>query len=101
MAWPNVYTYNFVSNPSFEQDLSGVSAVNGASFYQDTTLALYGSQSLLVSTPGNQSNEGVILPPGTVLASSTGAVSFFLQANTPSSSGTLNVFAVDLTSSTT
>lgn len=101
MAFPNVFSFNMCSNPSFEQDLSGVSAVNGASFLQDTTLALYGSQSLLVSTPGNQANEGVILPPGTVLASSTGAVSFYLQANTPSSSGTLNVFAVDLTNSTT
>lgn len=101
MAWPSVYTYNFCSNPSFEQNLTGVSAINGASILQDPSMWLYGTQSLRVTCPGQNPNEGVILPPGTVLASSTGAVSFSLQANTPTASGTLNVFAIDLTSSTT
>jgi hypothetical protein len=101
MAWPNVYTYNFCSNPSFEQNTVGVVGVNGAVFSQDYGMWNTGSASLNVTTPGQVANEGVILPPGTVLASGTGAVSFFLQANTPTSTGTLNVFAVDLTTSTT
>lgn len=101
MAWPSVYTYNFCSNPSFEQDLTGVTAVNGATFLTDDSTGLYGAQSLIVSTPGQQANEGVILPPGTVLASGTGCVSFYLQGNDVTSSGTLNVYAIDTTSATT
>lgn len=101
MAWPSVYTYNFCSNPSFEVDITGVSAVNGASVSLDAQTGLYGNQSLLVTTPGKQSNEGVILPPGTVLATSTGCVSFFLQGSDINSSGTLNVYAIDTTTSTT
>lgn len=101
MAWPNVYTYNFCPNPSFELDLTGVTAVSGATILQDPSMWFSGSYSLNVTTPGNQSGEGVLLPAGTVLATGTGAVSLYLQGNTPTSTGTLNVFAVDTTSSTT
>lgn len=98
---PNVYTYNFCTNPSFEVDLTGVFPAGGATAYQNATTGLYGAQCLTVSTPGQNPSEGVLLPPGTVLDSGTGAVSFFLQGFDVSSSGTLSVFVVDTTSSTT
>lgn len=100
MAWPSVYTYNFCSNPSFEVDLTGVQSFNGGSI-GISQAGLYGAQCLLVTTPGQSTGEGVILPPGAVLATSTGCVSFFLQGANPTASGTLNVFAIDTTSSTT
>lgn len=101
LGWPDVYTYNFCNNPSFETDLTGVTAVNGATFLLDVFTGYVGAQSLQVSTPGVNPNEGVILPPGTALASGAGAVSFYLTGATPTASGTLNVFAIDTTSSTT
>lgn len=101
MAWPSVYTYNFCSNPSFELDLTGVVAVNGAGILQDPGMWLTGSYSLRVTTPGNVSGEGAWLPPGAVLGSATGAVSFSLQATDVNFSGSLNVYAMDTTSSTT
>jgi hypothetical protein len=101
MAWPSVYSYNICSNPSFEQNLTGVTAVNGGLFSLDTATGLYGTQSLLVTAPGQNPNEGVILPPGTVLASSTGCVSFYLQGSDVDQSGTLNVYAIDTTAATT
>lgn len=101
MAWPNVYTYNFCSNPSFEADLTGVLAVNGGQFMLDTGTGLYGSNSLTVTTPGQVANEGVILPPGAVLATGTGCVSFYVVGSTPTASGTLTAYAIDTTTSTT
>lgn len=101
MAWPSVYTYNFCSNPSFEVDLTGVTAVNGGLPTLNTGTGLYGTQSLQVTTPGQSTSEGVILPPGTILASATGCVSFFLQGADVTESGTLNVYAIDTTSATT
>jgi len=99
MTWPNVYTYNFCSNPSFEAGIAGVSPVLGASVLQDPSVFQYGSYSLGVTTPGNQTGEGVILPPGVALASSDGAVSFAIQANQPGDTGYLNVFAYSVAAS--
>jgi hypothetical protein len=101
MAWPSVYTYNFCSNPSFEQDLTGVTGVNGVVPVLNMGTGLYGTQSLQVTAPGQNPNEGVILPPGTVLASATGCVSFYLQGSDIDQSGTLNVYAIDTTSAIT
>src|SRR5215469_12498094 len=100
MAWPNVDTYNFCPNPSFELDLTGVTSIAGA-VLNVSAKAQAGSQSLIVTTPGQNPNEGVILPPGTVLGTATGCVSFYLQGSDVTQSGTLNVYAIDQTSSTT
>src|SRR5215472_777826 len=101
MAWPSVYTYNFCPNPSFERDLTGVNALNGASLVIDMGTGLYGTQSLVVSTPGQQTAEGVICAPGTVLGTATGCVSFWVQGNDVTSSGSLTALVIDQTSSTT
>jgi hypothetical protein len=101
MSWPSVYSFNFCENPSFEQDLTGVEAVMGAAILQDRSMAYSGMYSLNVTTPGMATGEGVALPPGDVLATSSGAVSFYLQGNTPTSTGTLNIYVLDLTSSAT
>jgi hypothetical protein len=91
------YTYNFCPNPSFEAGIAGVSAVLGASVLHDPSLFQNGSYSLRVTTPGNQSGEGVILPPGVALATSDGSVSFSIQANQPGDTGFLNVYVYDTT----
>lgn len=100
MPFPSVYTYNFCPNPSFEGGITGASAILGATLFQDPGLAYTGSHSLLVSTPGNASGEGVTLPPGAILGTATGAIQFQIQGATPTAFGTLSVSAVDQTSST-
>lgn len=100
MSWPACFTYNFCSNPSFEVDLTGVSAINGGTFSLDPYTGLFGNQSLSVVTLGKQSSEGVILPPGTVLASAAGCASFYLVGSSTTASGTLTATAIDTTTST-
>jgi hypothetical protein len=91
MAFPQNFTYNFNPNPSFIDGTQGVTSLNSASFFSDLKL----NHALNVTTPGNAVNEGIQLPPGQMLDSVTGAVSLQIQGT-----GTLNVSAVDTTTST-
>lgn len=90
MAFPQNFTYNFCPNPSFIDGTQGVTSLNSASFFSDPKL----NHALYVTTPGNVVNEGVQLPPGTMLDSVTGAVSLQMQGT-----GTLSISAVDTTTS--
>lgn len=83
------YTVNYCVNPAFQLGLQGYSAINGAALALDTTRPLYGSQSLLVQTPGFAAGEGVITAQGLIPSAATCSASVFIQG-----SGTVNINAV-------
>lgn len=62
------FTTNLCPNPSFEVGLNGYTELNGAVLGFDTTTAVAGSQSMVVSTPGIVPGEGFIGPTATMPA---------------------------------
>ncbi len=71
-----VYVTNLCPNPSFEAGVAGWSSLTGTSIGQDDTYALSGGYSMLVTTDGSVTGEGVTGPSVSVASATTGAVSF-------------------------
>jgi uncharacterized protein YaiE (UPF0345 family) len=86
-------TTNLCTNPSFEVNLTGWTALPDTDIAQDNTWALYGSEAMLVTTEGLVTGEGFTGPVVNAGGSSTtGAVSLsFLSTAT----GTLTFEAID------
>ena len=67
-GWPNYndpyYITNLCTNPSFETSLAGWTATSGTHITQTNLQALYGTQSMQVTTPGSVPGEGVYGPHG-------------------------------------
>lgn len=100
MAWPSAYTVNFCNNPRFQNDLSGCTEYGGATIRHDYKGARrVGDSSLWVSCPGDNDGEGVLLASGLCELTGQGCASFYLTGHDVDSHGTLNVVAVDLTTS--
>jgi hypothetical protein len=86
MSWsgfPNpCFTINFCPNPSAETSTAGYTPLHAASAAAETVwqadYAQSGSFSVGVTTPGTVPGEGVATPPGSIIASTTGAVSLYV-----------------------
>lgn len=101
------YTTNLCPNPSFESDTAGWTATDAGTTVSQTEVnisaagqiisgtptALYGSQSLQVTTDGSMPGQGCIGPQGTVPVSS-GPVIGSMTISLLGESGTLNVTAL-------
>jgi hypothetical protein len=84
------YTDNLCTNPSFEVDLTGWTALTGTDLSQDTTQGYSGRSSMMVVTDGSRSGEGFTGPSVAVPSTGTGSMSFYLMGQT----GTITVSAV-------
>lgn len=86
------YTTNLCINPSFQLGISGYSSVLGATLTLETSLVLYGTQSLNISSTGSVVGEGVSTAYGVATTASLASFSLFMQG-----SGTVIVSAVSQT----
>ena len=74
------YTTNYCQNPSFQQGLSGYSAIDGTLLSLDPTYYLYGFQSALVQTKGGM-NDGITIGGAVIPQGSTCTISFYLSGS--------------------
>lgn len=72
------YTNNYCRNPACQLGLTGFSSLLDAAVVTDSTNVLYGSQSALVTCPGNISGEGCILPGGIIPGNSVCSASCYV-----------------------
>ena len=72
------WTTNLCSNPSFEVDLTGWTALTGTTLLQDTTQGFAGHSSMQVETDGTVPGEGVTGPSVTVPSTGTGSMSLYV-----------------------
>jgi Spherulation-specific family 4 len=85
------YTTNWCPNPSFETDLTGWTTTDaGTVIAQDTTIGLYGASSMMVTTDGSVTGQGVIGPTATITPAALGSMTISVYGGT----GTLQVSAL-------
>lgn len=91
------FTTNLCTNPSFEAGTTGYTALNGAVLGTDPTTAVFGSVSMVVSTPGIVPGEGFTGPATTLGSNTTCSLSLYISGQTGSNTdvvGTVTVAAI-------